>query len=287
MEAWVNDQGIRLKGLENFHASVSTGTLDAILDKLKARTLKDGKRISLQSVDDAVIYHTIPTTEAVKVLQASGIETHHAQSPMTDKLREHMVKCEKAMQSAKPILGKHPFPDDYRTVTVIGFISVLIEHQESALLLIMHDKVGSAFALGRPIVEGAYRGLWINACATDEEIKKFNEKDKIDLEFREIAAALDPAHNTGDLFQDFKNRAWKALNSYTHGGMHQIGRRFAEHDVLSSYTEGEIYEMTTTVTTCVLILISRFLAKQGHPDDAKAIDALVETYGPVADGQKP
>jgi len=40
------------------------------------------------------------------------------------------------------------------------------------------------------------------------------------------------------------------------------------------------------VTTCVLILISRFLAKQGHPDDAKAIDALVETYGPVADGQK-
>jgi hypothetical protein len=32
MEAWVNDQGIRLKGLENFQAS---STLDAILDKLK------------------------------------------------------------------------------------------------------------------------------------------------------------------------------------------------------------------------------------------------------------
>lgn len=44
--------------------------------------------------------------------------------------------------------------------------------------------------------------------------------------------------------------------------------------------------MTTTVTTCVLILISRFLAKQNHPDEAKGIDALVETYGPVAEGQK-
>lgn len=205
---------------------------------------------------------------------------------ITKKLREHMIRCEKAVQSAKPILGKHPFQDDYRTVTVIGFISVLIEHQESALLLIMHDKVGSAFALGRPIVEGAYRGLWINACATDAEIKKFNEKDKIDLEFGEIAEALDPAHNTGDLFQDLKNRAWKALNSYAHGGMHQLGRRFTKHEVLNNYTEGEIYEMTTTVTTCVLILISRFLAKQGHPDDANAIDTLVETYGPVADGQK-
>jgi len=59
---------------------------------------------------------------------------------ISNKLREHLIPSEKAIQFAKPILGKHPFPDDYRTVTVIGFISMLIEHQESALLLIMHDK---------------------------------------------------------------------------------------------------------------------------------------------------
>jgi hypothetical protein len=205
---------------------------------------------------------------------------------MTDQLKEHLIRCEKAVQSAKPILGKHGFHDDYRTVTVIGFISMLIEHQESVLLLIMHDKVGSAFALGRPIVEGAYRGLWINACATDVEIKKFNEQDRIDLEFGEIAAALDPAHNTGDFFQDFKKRTWKALNSYTHGGMLQLGRRFTKHEVLNNYSEGAIYEMTTTVTTCVLILISRFLAGQGHAADAKAVDDLLEMFGPVVDGKQ-
>jgi hypothetical protein len=205
---------------------------------------------------------------------------------MTNKLREHIIRCEKAVQSAKPIIGKHGFPDDYRTVTVIGFISVVIEHQESALLLIMHDKIGSAFALGRPIVEGAYRGLWTNLPATDEEVKKFNEKDKIEPEFGQIAEALDKAYGTDDFFQDFKNRAWKHLNSYTHGGMHQIGRRFVKHEVVNNYTEGEIYEMTTTVTTCVLILISCFLKRLGHADSAKEIDALVETYGPVADGTK-
>ena len=68
--------------------------------------------------------------------------------------------------------------------------------------------------------------------------------------------------------------------------MHQIGRRFTKHEVVNNYTEGEMYEMTTTVTTCVLMLISRFLAKQGHHDDAKAIDDLLETYGPLADIQK-
>jgi hypothetical protein len=286
MDAWVNDKGIRLQGLGPFQAGSPKGTLDAILDKLKARTLTGGKRLYLQSADDAVIYHTIPSAEAVKILQACGIETHYAQSPMTPKLREHMVKCEKAMQSAKPIIGKHPFPDDYRTTTVIGFISILVEHQEAFLLLVMHDMVGSAFALGRPIVEGMYRALWLNVCATDDDLKRFNEKDEIDLTLAQMADAIDPAHNVGDFFADFKKRAWKALNSYTHTGMLQIGRRFKGHEVVNSYSEGEIYELTTTVTTCVLVVISRFLAKQGHADDAKAIDALLETYGPVADGQK-
>lgn len=281
MDAWVNDQGIRLRGLMEFQAAMSKGTLDGILDKLKARTLKDGKRVFLQSADDGIVYHTIPTAEAVKILRASGIETHQAQSPMTDKLREHMVKCEKAIQSAKPIIGKHHFPDDYRAVTIIGFISILVEHQEASLLLAMHEMFGSAFALGRPIVEGMYRALWLNVCATDEELKRFNEKDEIKLTLAEMAEAIDPAHNAGDFFQDLKKRSWKALNSYTHTGMLQLGRRFKGHEVVNSYSEGEIYEMTTVATTCVLVVISRFLAKQGHAGDAKAIDFLVETYGPV------
>src|ERR1700722_907488 len=205
---------------------------------------------------------------------------------MTNELNEHLKRCENAIQSPKPILGKHAFPDDYRIVTVIGFISVLIEHQESVLLLIMQGMSGSAFALARPIVEGAYRGAWLNLPATDEEVKKFNEKDKMELGFGDIAAALDKAYDTGDFFENFKKRAWKALNSYTHGGMQQIGRRFTKHEVLNNYTEGEIYEITTTAKTLVLVLLSLFLKKNGNADSGKEIDALVETFGPVADGKK-
>ena len=228
---------------------------------------------------------TLISLAAFGVLDALW-QRYRKANKMENKLREHLIRCEHAVQTAKPILGKHGFPDDYRTVTVIGFISTVIEHQESALLLVMHKKVGSAFALSRPIVEGTYRGLWINACATDEEVEKFNKGDKIDLTFGQIAAALDPAHNTGDFFQDFKNRSWTALNSYTHGGMLQLGRRFTKHEVVNNYREGEIYEMSTVVTTCVLILISRFLAKQGHAADATTVDDLLETYGPVFEGTK-
>lgn len=205
---------------------------------------------------------------------------------MTDKLKEHLIRCEKAMQFAKPILGEHGFPDDHRTVTVIGFISMLVEHQESVLLLLMHKKVGSASALVRPIVEGSYRAMWINLPATDEELKKFNENDKIDLEFGEIAAALDKAYDMQDFFQDFKTQTWKHLNSYTHGGMHQIGRRFVKHEVVNNYSDKEVYAMTTTVTTIVLLAISFFLKRHGHVGSGNRIQALLETYGPAADRTK-
>jgi hypothetical protein len=206
---------------------------------------------------------------------------------MTDGFKKHLIQCEKVMQSAKPILGKHTFPGDRRTVTVIGFISVLVEHQESVLLLVMHEKAGSASALIRPVVEGAYRALWINLPATDEEVGTFNEKDKIDLGFGEIAAALDRAYDMpGRFFQDFKARTWKHLNSYTHGGMHQIGRRFVKHKVANSYTEKEMYEGTTITTTIVLLTISFFLKRHGHIDSGDEIQALLRTFGPAAEGIK-
>jgi hypothetical protein len=201
---------------------------------------------------------------------------------MTEKLKEHLVRCEKAMQSAKPILAQHGFPDDNRTVTVIGFISWLVEHQEAILLLITHNMAGSASALMRPVVEGAYRALWINLPATDAEVKKFNEKDEITLTFRDIATALDTAYNMEDFFEDFKKRAWGDLNSYTHGGMQQIGRRFVQHEVVNNYSEGELYEMTTSVTTIILIAISFFLKKHGHAESGNKVSGFSGDLWPIS-----
>jgi hypothetical protein len=198
---------------------------------------------------------------------------------MAEKLKEHLTRCEKVMQAAKPILAVHKFPTDSRTLTVIGFISVIIEHQEAIVMLVHRDMPGSASALFRPVVEGAYRALWINLPATDAEVEKFVTKDEIDVTFGGIATALDTAYGMVDFFQNFKTRAWKHLNSYTHGGMHQIGRRFLNGEVANNYREEELYELTTSVTTIVLLTIAIFLKKYGHAESGGQIDALMETYG--------
>ena len=201
-----------------------------------------------------------------------------AKDSVTKELKEHLIHCEEAMHTSTQIVNKHNFPTDNRTRTVIGFISVLVQHQESIMLLVIHGNPHSASALVRPVVEGAFRALWINRPATDAEVMKFNEKDKIDLTFGEIGKAVDTAYGGQGMFESFKNLAWNGLNSLTHGGMHQIGRCFVEQEGANSYSEEDLLEITTLVTVIVLLAIVLFLEKHGHSSSVNQIQSLVRSF---------
>lgn len=204
---------------------------------------------------------------------------------MTKELKEHLIRCESAMNAATQILGKHEFPNNQRNWNVIRFIAVLAQHQESVLLLVLHGNPGSASALVRPVIEGAFRALWINRAATDAEVKKFNQKDSIELSFEQIAKALDIAYGGGGMFESFKKRTWNPLNSFTHGGMHQIGRFSIEQTVAGQYSEEDLREITTVVTLIVLLAISLFLEKHGYMSSAIQIQSLIKPFDSGAEGQ--
>jgi len=209
---------------------------------------------------------------------------------MTNEMREHLKQIEAAIQNSKPILEKHAADynmQDKRTLMVLCFISQMFEHHEATLVLLAHDQIGSAFALARSIVEGVYRGLWINSGATDEQVERFAKKDEIDLGMTALAQANDKTYRlgkNGDFFQDFKKRSWDALNSYTHTGMMQLARRFSEHEFKPDYTEKQVLQITTALTTLILMLAIYFLTVRGQKfiDAAKAIEELTRAYGPLA-----
>jgi hypothetical protein len=157
----------------------------------------------------------------------------------------------------------------------------MIEHLEAVLLLIRNGKVGSAFALVRSIFESLYRGDWVLICATDAELEEFEKTDKIELTLREMADAIDTRTGLGKFFSDLKDRGWKPLNSYTHTGLLQLGRRFTGHKLEPSYKEEEVFQITTMAATCVLMLIRPFLAAYKHDQEAARIDKLGTTYGPA------
>ncbi|HET9183497.1 MAG TPA: hypothetical protein VFP59_15280 [Candidatus Angelobacter sp.] len=201
---------------------------------------------------------------------------------VTEETIRHLNRVEQVIEQTKGVLARHGFPDDLRTVMVIGFITQMIEHHEAMLLLVRNEKVGSAFALARSVFESMYRGLWINACATNEQIAAFEQDDELPVNMTQMARAIDELHQAQGFFTDLKNRGWAGLCSYTHTGLLQLGRRFTDDNVGPSYRDGEIFEVTTTVTTCILLLVGRFLIVQNHGDDSREVEALNRTYGPVA-----
>lgn len=188
--------------------------------------------------------------------------------------------CESAIAQAKEFLGAHQYPGDSRTVVVLGIVDTMIEHHTSAMMLIRAKKTGSAFALFRSIVEGMYRGLWFNLCATDAQVRLFERKDTIRPSLGELAEAIDDKYRAGGFFARLKERAWQPLNSYAHTGMLQLGRRFTGQNVQPAYSTREVGQVSSAATTCVLILASKFLAVQGFRDEALKAASLIGSWGP-------
>jgi hypothetical protein len=158
----------------------------------------------------------------------------------------------------------------------------MFEHHETVILAIRNGKIGSAFALARIIFESMYRGLWLNFIATDAEVEAFERTDKFPLNVGEMAGQIDEKYRGEGYFAELKRRAWPALNSYTHTGMLQLGRRFTGHKVQPSYTDAEIVEITTAVTTCILLLVAKFLAVQGYSEACRKVEAMLGKYGRAA-----
>ncbi len=210
---------------------------------------------------------------------------------------KHLDQVEAAVRQARSVFVKFPHIDTLRNIIVIGLIDQMIEHHESMVMLIRTGKSGSAFALSRSIFESMFRGVWFALCATDDQLKYFEDNDELPFDssgkrmnMTTIATAIDAATGadltdpSDQFFKDLKDRGWKALCSYTHSGLLQLGRRFVGHSVQpgTGYTDEEIVEITTSSTTCVLILIDRFLAIEADDEGSRSVMALISTYGPLA-----
>jgi hypothetical protein len=193
---------------------------------------------------------------------------------MSPELDAALKSSEAIVLEVKRTLNKDKTADDERSTSVVGLIDQALEHH-AAIVLLMRSKLdGSAFALARTVIEILVNGVWLTACATDDEMMKFVQKDKIDLTFGERAEAIDKTLGL-DYFAEFKKQTWKTLNSYTHTGMLQIGRRFTGDKLAPLYTDAEKIEVLRAITSSILMLVRPFLARQGHLDSAKEIDKLM------------
>jgi len=127
-----------------------------------------------------------------------------------------------------------PYPEKRFIVSFqAGVLS--LEHAMGALVLVGNGLCASGISLVRPQFETLVRGIWLLHAATEnwvdklgepltvESARRANEGPMLAEMLKHLDASDAPVQLIGQLKQ-FRDVSWKALSSYTHGGIHPLSR---------------------------------------------------------------
>jgi len=171
------------------------------------------------------------------------------------------------------------FPNSRRNQLVGAYISIMLEHHRAIRALIDDGYAGSAFTLLRSQIEAGFRGLWVNLIGSDAQVEQIITKDKEPFpRFRTLARLLDRSYRAMGIFAHIAQH-WKHLNSMTHSGMAQIGRRFGkEGNIAPNYTDGEIEEVLRFSASVSLLCVIPLFRCAKAPERAEALEAWLELH---------
>lgn len=163
---------------------------------------------------------------------------------------------------------------DHRTRVAGQLFDLVIEHHAGIVQLLTSRIYASAFALVRCEFECLVRGAWIYHCASNQEIERFIEKDKIEPKVAELIKAIEekPEFKVG-VFSTVKNAAWEAMNGYTHGGIHQISRRQKGSYIEPNFGSDEILEVIRISGVLALIALGQIALIAGLNELWGEVDA--------------
>jgi hypothetical protein len=177
------------------------------------------------------------------------------------------------------LLHKHEYPSDTKTILLTTYIDITKEHHEAISLLIKTKLAGSAFALMRVLFDTVFRALWLNACATEEEVEQVARDDKFKFpKMDKMVVFIDQQYATGGFFASFYDASWASMCSYAHSGLLQLTRRITGGNVLPNYSEDDVVEVLNASTTAMILLIRMFLMSTGHVQDAAEVATIMQNF---------
>ena len=146
-----------------------------------------------------------------------------------------------------------------RKAVAAALYDVANDHGKGICTLFENHHDVSAFAMMRIQFETFVRGAWLLHCATDNELLTFIEKDKIKSDhhkhfyFGDMVKEVEAAKDWSGTLSEIKKTGWGALNSYTHGGQHQVIRRF-DGRTIEPHHEPEQIEETVKFSAMITFL---------------------------------
>ena len=190
---------------------------------------------------------------------------------------------------ARQLAERHTYSTNTKSVMLVAYVDLALEHHAAIWLLRERELFGSAFALVRAVYGIMLRALWIGAKATDEQIEQASRDN---LDWRRIRLlddikeayfgprALEDAElaKLADRFFQYLRDLMRVLHSYTHPGARQLGRRFIGDQVKPSYMEWEIAQALNLATMVLMFLMQGFFVIMASQPDAEEIRTLLMQY---------
>jgi hypothetical protein len=163
------------------------------------------------------------------------------------------------------IHGLHIPSSDRESMTGSLFDQVH-EHHKAIRLLLKNSLVGSAFSLLRPTFENYVRGVWLLRRASDEEVKEFTQ-DRIAKPFGVLIEEIErnPGYNVAVLSR-VKEKTWRAMCSYAHGGFLPVVRRIIPGEITTNYSDEEKLEVIKSSDTIALLAASEMFQMANRID---------------------
>jgi len=156
------------------------------------------------------------------------------------------------------VVARGQCPQSERNTLLMAYWSLTFDFHRGILSLLSNRFYGSAFALVRPIVEATIRSHVV-IMGSAEDVRKLRE-DEYRTNLSTVGAEIDTAFGMDNFFESFLTSVRLALNSYTHAGVFQLGRRFSGDDLLASYSEEEVIEVIR-ISSCAVFMVNNLVTK--------------------------
>lgn len=148
---------------------------------------------------------------------------------------EIFPRSELLLQNIVEVIDQPPYDNSPRVVVSGNLCQMALEHSAAYRNLAEHRMFASSFVVLRAQFEATLRAVWALYSATDAQIERIAARLSPDTEqpaknlpqVQEMLAALarsEGARVPFNALAEFKDSAWRALNSYAHGGIHPLSR---------------------------------------------------------------
>jgi len=170
--------------------------------------------------------------------------------PVSKQLQDEIHKAELMHDFITASMPDKFVGDTDQKILVAAIFSLTLEHHGAILHLLKAGRFdGSALALVRPLIDGAYRAHWIYSCAKPDIVARIKNGENVYPGLINMATEIEKKIDADGMFASIAPYI-SALHGYTHGGLEQLGRRFDASGtaVKPNYDDGEKLEAVKATT---------------------------------------